>query len=262
MNRRLWILFGVIFVAVFVVYLLPAIPQNEAYHHFADTRMFLGMPNCLNVLSNAPFLLVGLPGMWLVLSRRAKRGLFVDPQERWAWFAFFLGVSLTAFGSSWYHLNPNDTTLVWDRLPMAVGFMSLLAAVVSERLNVKAGLYLLLPLIAIGAGSVLYWSRTQSLGHGDLRPYAITQFGSLLALILLIALFRPRYTRTLDLGIALAFYAIAKIFEAADKFVFSLRHIVSGHTIKHLFAALSTYWILRMLRLRTPLDALQQNGVW
>jgi len=250
MNRRVWILLGAILLAVFVVYLFPAVPQSEAYHNFADKRAFLGVPNFLNVASNVLFLFVGLPGMWFVL-HAADSSAFINPRERWPYFAFFVGVTLTAFGSAWYHLNPNDTTLVWDRIPMVISFMSLVATLVAERIDVVAGTRLLLPLIAVGIGSVIYWNFTQWQGHGDLRPYAIAQFGSVLILLLIIVLFPPRYTRMLDFAISLSLYGVAKIFEAADRVVFSLARVVSGHTIKHAFAAVSAYWILHMLRHRT-----------
>jgi hypothetical protein len=254
MNWRSWILIGAVLVAVIATFLFPAIPQSEAYHNFADARALLGIPNCLNVISNAFFLLVGILGIRFVFRGAAREGIaFVDSRERWPYFVFFVGVALTAFGSSYYHLNPNDHTLVWDRIPMTIGFMALVAAMLAERISAKLGIWLLFPLVALGAASVIYWNVTQSRGHGDLRPYALAQFGSLLVVVLLIALFPPRYTRTMDLGVALAFYALAKLLEAADKPIFAVGHIVSGHTLKHLAAALSTYWILRMLRLRTPL---------
>jgi hypothetical protein len=104
--------------------------------------------------------------------------------------------------------------------------------------------------VAFGAASVIFWDYTQSRGHGDLRPYALAQFGSLIVVVLLIILFPPRYTRTFDFGMALALYVLAKILEATDGPIFAVGGIVSGHTLKHLAAALSTYWILRMLRLR------------
>jgi hypothetical protein len=255
MNRRVWILLAAVAVAIVVVFLFPAIPQSEAYHDFADKRSLLGIANCLNVMSNAPFLIVGLPGMGFALRDPAQSGpRFLDSRERWPYFTFFAAVTLTAFGSGWYHLRPNDQTLVWDRLPMAVGFMSLVAAIVAERIDVKSGVRLLLPLILMGIGSVVYWDVTQSRGHGDMRPYAVAQFGSLLVLLLIFALFHARYTRGLDFLIALTLYGVAKIFEAADKPIFALGEIVSGHTVKHLFAALSAYWILRMLRRRAPLQ--------
>ncbi|MBZ5695779.1 MAG: alkaline phytoceramidase [Acidobacteriia bacterium] len=254
MNHRIWFLLAAVLVTVISVFLFPAIPQSEAYHNFADKRALLGIPNCLDVISNALFLVVGLPGMGFALRDTAERGpRFLDSRERWPYFTFFAAVTLTAFGSAWYHLRPNDHTLVWDRIPMAIGFMSLVAAVVAERINVKAGVRLLLPLITVGIGSVIYWDVTQSRGHGDLRPYAIAQFGSLLVLSLIFVLFPARYTRTADFAVSLALYGVAKVFEAADRLIFSLGGFVSGHTIKHIFAALSAYWILRMLRLRVPI---------
>jgi hypothetical protein len=89
-----------------------------------------------------------------------------------------------------------------------------------------------------------------------LRPYVLVQFGSLPVLLLLLVLFEPRYTRGSDLIIALALYAIAKIFEVADRQIFSLGGIVSGHTLKHVAAALSVYWILWMLQHRAPVMSL------
>lgn len=248
MKRRLWILIGATVAAALIMLFIPPIPQNEAYHNFADRRALLGIPNCLDVVSNVLFLVVGVWGLWTVW-HGAK---FIDRIERTPYAAFFAGVLFTAFGSSWYHLNPNDATLVWDRIPMTIGFMALLAAIAGERIGRPRGLSvaLLVPLIALGVGSVVEWAV-----HNDLRAYAFAQFGSLLVLVLLIALFPARYTRTYDLGISLALYALAKLLEAADKPVFAAGHLVSGHTLKHVAAAASTYWILRMLRLRTPFDA-------
>jgi hypothetical protein len=253
MNWRYFVLFAALLAVLIAVFLLPATPQNEAYHNFADQRTLLGVPNCLNVISNVFFLVVGLLGIRFVMGKsREGRTPFLDAAERWPYLVFFISVAATAFGSSWYHLNPNDCTLLWDRLPMAAGFMSLVAAVIAERISVKAGLWLLAPLVLAGAGSVVYWEIGQANGHGDLRMYALAQFGSLLALLLLIALFPPRYTRTSDFILALAFYAGAKLLEAADRPIFRWGGIVSGHTLKHLAAAISTYWILRMLQLRAP----------
>ena len=255
MSGRLKIVVGAAVIVVVAVFLFPAIPQNEAYHNFADKRAPLGIPNFLNVASNVFFLLVGVSGIAFVF-RAPSRGKvdFIDSREGWPYFAFFLGVAVTAFGSSWYHLNPNDTTLVWDRIPMAISFMALVAGAVAERINVKAGVWLLGPLVALGIASVIYWSATQSNGHGDLRPYAVTQFGGLVVLVLIIAFFPARYTRGSDFVIAFGFYVVAKIFEATDRVVFSFAHAVSGHTLKHIVAALSVYWILRMLRLRTSVS--------
>lgn len=254
MKWRFGLLLGAVAALTIVVFLFPAIPQSEAYHHFADTRAFGDVPNALDVLSNAFFLIVGAVGMRFVL-RGARSGNapgFLDPRERWPYLILFLGVALTTFGSAYYHAHPEDARLVWDRLPMTLGFMSLLAATLNERINVEVGSLALAPLLIFGFGSVVYWSVTQSHGRGDLRPYALAQFGSLAMLLLLLALFPPRYTRGADLIVSLGIYALAKGFEAADRPIFKMRGIISGHTLKHIAAAVSAYWILRMLKLRAP----------
>ncbi len=251
MKYRWAVLVAVTALLVAITFLIPRIPQSEAYHNFADQRTMLGVPNCLNVISNVLFLFVGALGIAHILGSTSK---FTDSRERWPWLVFFASVALTAFGSAYYHINPNDRTLVWDRLPMAVGFMALLAAVLAERVNVGVGLWLLTPLALCGAASVFCWALTQARGNGDLRPYALVQFGSFAVLLLIVALYPPRYTRGYDLIISFAIYGIAKIFEAADRIVYSFGHVVSGHTLKHVAAALSAWWILRMLQLRHPLE--------
>lgn len=259
MSRRLWLLVTALAVTICAVFLLPPIPQSEAYHNFADQRTLLGIPRCFDVISNVPFLIIGVWGIWLVAPKRtAAAGLFLDSRERWPYLVFFVGVALTAFGSSYYHLVPNDSRLVWDRIPMTVGFMGLLAAMIGERISVKAGLRSMPPLVVFGVASVFYWRATQAAGHGDLRPYALVQFGSMLAILLLIALFPPRYTRGTDLFISFGIYGLAKVFEAADRTIFALGGIISGHTLKHLAAALSACWILRMLSKREPIAATRE----
>lgn len=233
------------------VFLFPAIPQPESYHNFADQRSFLGIQNFLNVLSNVFFLIVGWMGVRFVWASTADEGSpFSDPVDRWAYLVFFCAVAATAVGSAYYHLRPDDDRLIWDRLPMAVGFMALLAAIICERTTPKNGLRNLVTLPFSGIASVMYWHFTQQRSEGDLRPYIIVQFGSLVAILLMMALFRSRFTRGTDLLISLAIYAGAKAFEEADKVILRLGGIVSGHTLKHVAAAISAYWILQMLRLR------------
>ncbi len=254
MKWRLWVLVGAILAAVAVTFFLPPISQGEAYHNFADQRALLGIPHCLDVLSNIFFLLVGLLGIRFVMRNRTETGpALIRPLERVPYLIFFIAVALTAFGSAYYHLHPDDNRLVWDRIPIILAFLSLVAATLGERICIRTATWLLTPLLLLGAASVLYWHATQAAGHGDLRPYGLAQFGSLLILLLLLALFPPRYTRGYDLLVSLAIYAAAKLFEAADRPIFALTHVVSGHTLKHLAAALSAYWILRMLRLRRPI---------
>jgi hypothetical protein len=178
----------------------------------------------------------------------------MDARETWPWIVFFLGVAATAFGSAYYHLHPNNARLVWDRLPITISFMGFLAAMLGERISPVLGIRCLFPLLTIGLASVIYWIWTAELGRGDLRPYGFVQFFPVLAVGLLVWLFPPRYSRTNDLFAVVAFYAAAKACEFLDVPIYSLTRIVSGHTLKHLFAAAASYWLLRMLRLRAPIE--------
>jgi hypothetical protein len=159
-------------------------------------------------------------------------------------------VILTCFGSSYYHWNPNNHTLVWDRLPMTVGFMGLLSATIAERVNLRFGIRWLLPLVLVGIASVVYWNRTELAGAGDLRPYILVQFGSLFLLLLILILFPPKYTGGKYVGYAIGFYGLAKLLEVADVPIYRVLHIVSGHTLKHLAAAAGIVWIVWMLKTR------------
>jgi hypothetical protein len=252
---RLLFIAALAIASAIVVGCLPRLAQPGSYHHFADDRTLLGVSNCLNVVSNLPFLIVGVWGLWFVgRSPVGSGGPFIHRAERWPYVLFFVGIGLTAFGSAYYHLHPDNDRLVWDRLPIAVAFMSLVAAVLAERIDVRFGVRSLLPLIALGVGTVMYWHVTEQQGRGDLRPYFFVQFYPMLALPLLLLLLPPRYTRTSDVFIALGWYVVAKLCEhAGDMRIYDWGHVVSGHTLKHLAAATGAYWILRMLQKRQPI---------
>lgn len=239
---------------------LPPIPQPQAYHSFADRRPFLGIPNFGDVVSNLPFAVIGIWGLMFVFRSSSARH-FLDPRERWPYIFVFIGVLLTAFGSSYYHWSPSNARLVWDRLPMTMAFMAMVAAIIAERISIRAGLWLLPILLLIGVSSVVQWYVSEMRGDGDLRFYAAVQTYS--ALVLLLALVFPSpYSRRYDLGIIVGFYALAKALESLDKPIFAIGHFVSGHTLKHLAAAAAGYWILRMLEKRAPIvDSTSLNGI-
>jgi predicted membrane channel-forming protein YqfA (hemolysin III family) len=211
----------------------------------ADQRTCLGVTNCLNVLSNVPFAIVGLFG--LIATSHAR---FLDPWERWPYATLFVGVVATAVGSSYYHLAPDNARLVWDRLPMTFGFMGLLTALVAERISLTAARRLLIPLATLGAASVGYWYWSELQGAGDLRAYVLVQFGSLLVVAVLLGVYPTRYSGAAFLWAGLIAYAAAKLFELADGPIMKIGHVVSGHTLKHLAAAGAAGCIAYMLRAR------------
>jgi hypothetical protein len=257
-SRRvgLRVLFVITIIVAVVDFLLPRIPQPQSYHMFADQRSFLGVPNFGDVVSNVPFAVVGLWGLIFLLRSNPEQlsKHFLDRRERWFYLIIFTGLLLTAFGSSYYHLNPSNARLVWDRLPMTIVFMSLVAALIAERISLRAGLWLLPILLLIGVGSVLQWYMSELCGVGDLRFYATVQAYSVIFLLMAL-LFPPRYTFGSDLAAVAGFYILAKVLETLDKPIFRLGHVVSGHTLKHLAAALAGYWILRMIKRRRPIPS-------
>jgi Ceramidase len=232
-NLPVVVFFGLMAVSLGGLLLLPPIPQDQSYHGFADQRAISGIPYFWNVVSNLPFLIVGAAGL-----RRRFRD---DP----ATFVFFLGVFLTGIGSSYYHWSPSDGTLFWDRLPMTLSFAAILAIVVEERVNARAGAILLWPALAIGLFSLLLWLWTD-----DLRLYFWVQFFPCVALLALFLLYPPKYTGTRYWIIAAGLYALAKVFEFSDDAIFSAGHLLSGHTLKHLTAAAAAFAILRYFQTR------------
>lgn len=243
------ILAGVVVAATALIFSRPPIPQALSYHQFADRRIFFGIPNFLDVISNLPFLVLGIWGLFLVGGRMSGDALFRN-SAMWPYAVFFLGVTLTFFGSSYYHLYPTNARLVWDRLPMTLGFMGILSATVAERISVRAGGWLLLPLVVAGALTVIYWYWTELKGHGDLRPYYLVQFGSLAAVFVILIVFPSRSPADWWLALALVLYGGAKLLETFDRHIYDLSQTVSGHTLKHLAAAGAIYLILVMLERR------------
>ncbi len=228
-------------VMVITLSFLGPIPQNPAYHSFADQRIILGIPHFFNVVSNLPFLLIGSIGLLFCRTGQPFSNYY---ESKPTYFIFFLGVLLIGIGSAHYHLNPNNWGLFWDRLAMAICFMGFFSLLLGEFFGHAAGRKMLLPLLLYGAGSVIYWIITEQSGNGDIRPYVITQFLPLFCIPL--ALFIRRETEMFtnqDLLLIGTGYILAKCFEAGDHALFSSLSI-NGHTLKHLAASCSAGWML------------------
>ena len=246
-RKRIALMLALCAACIAILCFLRPIPLGAGYHDFADKRSLLGIPNCLDVLSNLPFIFVGIGSLgWL--ARKSSRCAFILPQERWPYVIFFAGVALTGFGSLWYHLAPGNARLPWDLLPMTCSFMSMLVAIIMERISVHGGLRLLAPLLVLGIASVAWWYLS-----GDYRFYLFVQFFPPLLIATVIALFPPRYTGNRYLVIAFLFFVVAKLFELFDKQIYAFTRIVSGHSLKHATAGVACYWIVLMLARRQPI---------
>ena len=250
-------LIGVLAIAALVcLAVVPPISQDPAYHDFADQRPLLGVPHCLNVLSNAPFVIFGFLGMGWLLRPSVFRSttLFAAPWECWAFLVLFAFISITGFGSTYYHLQPSNATLFWDRLPLTVVFMTFFALVLAERVNPRIGPWLWPPLVVAGVFGVTYWQWTALQGADDLRLYALVQFFPLLVLPILLLAFPARYYRTADVFAILGWYALAKVLELTDGVVYAAGGLVSGHTLKHLAASLGAAWVVLLIWRRYNAD--------
>jgi hypothetical protein len=193
----------------------------------------------LDVASNIAFLIVGVAGVLFWSAR--QQGLAIS------WLVLFAGTALVFFGSGYYHWTPGNATLLWDRLPMTIAFMGLFVAFISEHVGARLERYLLVPAIAVGVASAVWWHFTD-----DLRWYVWVQFTPLVCIPFVLAVFAGRYTHRVYLLCALGLYVLAKFAELWDREIYSLTgNLFSGHTLKHLLAAGGVLMILIMLKRRS-----------
>ncbi|MGQ3000031.1 hypothetical protein [Variovorax sp.] len=236
----------------------PVLPAAEVAIAlvFADTRAWHGLPNAMDVLSNLPFLLMGCWGLyWLNRIDRAHHEALSgfplappasDPPDNTldcAWL-FFAGLIATAAGSAFYHLAPDAPRLAADRAGMAVAFAGLIGMAVCERVSQRAGWPAAWFVLTTGLLSAEIAQET-----GNVLPWALVQFGGM-ALVLTLALSRPISGAVgLRLGWVIAAYVLAKVFELADQPIYeATQGVISGHTLKHLCAALAALPVLTALQ--------------
>ncbi|MFZ1701333.1 MAG: hypothetical protein WBO10_13100 [Pyrinomonadaceae bacterium] len=223
----------------FVMFAQPPFGQDQDYHNFADGRGAFGIPNFGDVVSNLGFLVAGLFGLKACLEKSLGA-------LRSAWIVMFAGIGLVGIGSSYYHWNPNDYTLVWDRMALTVGFMGLFVALLGEYISERFRWFLPLAVL-MGVISVLYWNWFQ-----DLRFYYWVQLVPLLVLASVMMLFPAKYSHQRLVLAGAIWYGFAKLAELGDRAVFAAtQDVISGHTIKHLAAAVGCGLMLRALQKRT-----------
>jgi hypothetical protein len=228
-------------------FFIKPIPQDPRYHEFADQRTLLGIPHFMDVASNLPFLVAGVVALYNLQTR--KDIYYPVPEARPAWVILAFAVLFTAFGSAVYHLAPRDGTLFIDRLPMAIGFSVVLAIMVLEWVDPSPrGRMIAGGILLAGFGSLAYafWSQ-------DLRFYFLLQGWAIVFVPLIVALFPAPARGTSNLVLGIAAYGVAKVFEFFDGPIFRLTGVLSGHTLKHLAAALGSWYLFVYLFRRRPI---------
>lgn len=245
MINRYWREISIVVVvalSLLAIVVAGPIAQSPGYNDFADTRAIAGIPNFANVVSNIFFLVFGFIGLLFSVGPRRSGA------SR-SWTVFFIGVTLVSVGSGYYHADPQDARLLWDRLPMTVAFMGLFSALLDE--HIKPGLErsLLLPALLVGIASVIWWAVT-----GDLRFYVWVQLAPFLTILCAVAMFPPKFTHRAYLLYGLGTYGLAKIAELYDEQLYALTsQSISGHSVKHVLASVSAVFIFVMLKQRSAI---------
>ena len=242
-TRREFLVLAVLAALLPVLFVgLGPIAQPAGFHDLADQRPILGISHFWNVVSNLPFLVIGVMGLHLLWGKREEAA--------GAWATLFAGTALVALGSSWYHSEPNDATLVWDRAPIGIAFMGFFVALLVEHLNGiprRIARHLLVPGVLFSAAAIWWWYE-----KGDLSLWVWVQAAPMLAVVLVLALLPARHTHRRYLAYALACYVAAKLFEVADLQVMQWTGgLMSGHAMKHLAAAGGVWCFYIMLRQRS-----------
>jgi len=233
---------------LWLLYLGP-IAQNPEYHKFADIRCMGGLCRAGDVLTNIPFIIVGAWGLLYLYSAKSESA-FENKFEKKYFVIFYIGLFLTGFGSSYYHVDPSSSTLFWDRLPLTLSFMSFLCITISERISPSFAEKIFIPTLLLGLFSVVYWHFTEQAGVGDLRFYYFVQFFTIFIIPIILILFKSRYKFGHYVWYIMAAYFGAKVTEIYDHEIYNAIKVLSGHNLKHLIAALSPVFILIMLKKR------------
>lgn len=235
----------IITVAIVILMLAYGVIEQPAnYHDFADHSQWGGMPHAADVLSNFGFAIVGIWGWWHLSPQREH------PAIRASWFGYRLllvGLIFTAAGSAYYHLAPDDSRLVWDRLPIALACAGLLAGVRAETVARYDAHLEAAALALLAVFSVAWWHFTGLQGQGDLRPYLLLQLLPILLVPLWQALHGSDRRDRLYFGAALVIYIFAKLAELNDHQLLQVSGALSGHTLKHLLATVAAALIVGRL---------------
>ncbi|GKS77445.1 membrane-spanning protein [Acidovorax sp. SUPP950] len=250
-----WALYGALAVLAAVGAWGPQVAADPHQHAFADQRTLWGIAHAMDVLTNLPFALMGLLGVRRLVQwvRSGKAGGCGEGVAQAAGTGrtttavmaaiFFSGLLLTAGASALYHAVPHNITLLWDRMGMLVAFTGLVGLAVDGRMGARPAWVLACVLPLAGALSLRAWGMA-----GQVLPWGVLQGGGML-LVAALAMVPARSSRPpLSLVAVIGWYALAKLLELGDHAVFGWTGgWVSGHSLKHVAAALAAWPVIAAL---------------
>lgn len=237
--KRLY--FSALFVFIIVALFYGPISQPQEYHDFADDREILGIPNALDVMSNLAIIYPGVVGLAFVHeSRKLPK---VSEDEISIQITLFSGMILTFAGSVWFHLDPTDSTMLWDRLGMSVVIGSCISLLIHDMWDRNLAAKIHLPIVIASILSVLWWPV-----FDDLRVYFIVKHHPFILFPIFLFCGHRIYDKTSGYYWGLSMFLLATIFEFADQQIFEITGIISGHTLKHLAAGIGLWFLMVMIR--------------
>ncbi|KAL6344687.1 hypothetical protein AAG906_002593 [Vitis piasezkii] len=242
-QTRMWV--AVCLCWLCLMFATPKIPHSPKHHLFADMRNFLGVPNTLNVITNYPFLVLGVLGFVLCLS--GNFFVISSRAEVWGWALYYAGTTSVAFGSSYYHLKPDDNRVIWDKLPIMIAYSSLFASFIMERVGEMIGLTCLFTLNLVALVGVAC-----ERAFNDLRLCMMFQLIPGIAIPAMTFMFTPKYTHSRYWLCATGVYLLAKFESVADNKVYRATwYLISGHSLEHLCSVIFPVLLTLMLIFRS-----------
>jgi hypothetical protein len=239
-TLRHYFLIGFPLLGIMALALTGPIAQSQEFHAFADMRAWGAIPNAADVLSNLPFLFAGLWGLLRIEG--------VAPPLRPLAALLCVAIALTSFGSAYYHWDPQNFGLMIDRIPISLACATITLILLADRVSPAAAQPLpMIVLPAVAVATCVFWYFTEQAGAGDLRPYIVIQALPILLVPLLTLLYPGGQIRSATWWSVLLLYALAKLCEGLDHQIFEFTQIISGHTLKHLFAAAAAFVLIRAL---------------
>ena len=243
--KRLYLVSLLVFIAVAITY--GPIPQPQDYHDFADDREFIGIPNALDVMSNLVIIYPGIVGLAFVHERRKNPQ--VPDDETSIHITLFAGMILTFAGSVWFHLDPNDSTMLWDRLGMSIIIGSCISLIINDLWDRGLAGKIHIPIIVASIISVVWWPV-----FDDLRVYFIVKHHPFILFPILVVFGTKLYDKISGYYWGLSMFVLATIFEFEDEAIFQITGFISGHTLKHIAAGIGLWFLMVMIRDRTSIS--------
>jgi hypothetical protein len=237
--KRLYL--AALFVFIIMALFYGPISQPQEYHDFADDREILGVPNALDVMSNLAIIYPGVVGLAFIHESRNRTQVSED--EISIQITLFSGMILTFAGSVWFHLDPTDSTMLWDRLGMSVVIGSCISLLIHDMWDRNLAAKIHLPIIIASIVSVLWWPV-----FDDLRVYFIVKHHPFILFPIFLLCGRRIYDKVSGYYWGLSMFLLATIFEFADQQIFEITGIISGHTLKHIAAGIGLWFLMVMIR--------------